>query len=277
MTAASVIAIGIQGSAAVFPDSLPLTAAPDSRLVSEGGGVKESPSDLDGQQMSPLGRERILGRSRTVSSTSPPAETSRPKICAFRDWRLVSRLIEARDRAWWWEQRMEVPLSKTRYPERWTRSCAYLRYVQGRWLQRARKYRVRWNRTLRDFEFGPGQNAWLRAVEEVQKVFPGTSSWLISCSAAEGGHGRWVGYGGVSYSVGLRDSNTVGGPLQYRYQTFRGMYRRALLSLGRYRIPEHLRDYDSAWRSALGQALAGGWGILHGQRSHWSASYGRGC
>ena len=130
---------------------------------------------------------------------------------------------------------------------------------------------------LRDFEFGPGQNAWLRAVEEVQKVFPGTSSWLRSCSAAEGGHGRWVGYGGVSYSTGLRDSNTVGGPLQFRYQTFRGMYRRALGDLGRFKIPPHLTDYDTAWRSALGQALAGAWGILNGQRSHWSASYGRGC
>jgi hypothetical protein len=134
---------------------------------------------------------------------------------------------------------------------------------------------------LRDFAFRGGNHAWLRAVHEVQAVFPGTEDWLLSCSAAEGGHGRWVGYGGQGYSTWLRDSNTVGGPMQFRYQTFKGMYRRALdwVRDKGFKVPSHLRAVtDIAWRSALGQALAAGWARYTGNDStHWSASWGNGC
>jgi hypothetical protein len=183
-----------------------------------------------------------------------------------------------------WRERMGAGF--TEIPARGNHLAACPRYLANLWRSKSHTARARYEqwveeRTLRDFPFAPGNRAWLRAVEEAQRVFPGTESWLLSCSAAEGGHGRWVGYGGQSYSTGLRDSNTVGGPLQFRWQTFKGMYRRALDDLrGRdWRVPSHLRDPgdDVAWRSALGQALAGGWGILHGQRSHWSASYGNGC
>ena len=135
-------------------------------------------------------------------------------------------------------------------------------------------------RTLQDFPFGDGNHAWARAVQEVQRVFPGTESWLMSCSAAEGGHGRWVGYSGVAYSTWLRDSNTVGGPLQFRFGTFTGMFRRGAeyVRAHGYRLPGHLRDMTTAWRSALGQAIAGGWARYTGNDgSHWSASWNRGC
>ena len=113
----------------------------------------------------------------------------------------------------------------------------------------------------------------------MQRVFPGTQGWLLSCSAAEGGHGRWVGYGGQGYSAWLRDSDTVGGPLQFRYSTFTGMFRRAVdhVTAQGYRVPQ-FSDYTAAWRSALGQALAGGWARYTGNdNSHWSASWGNGC
>lgn len=167
------------------------------------------------------------------------------------------------------------------------KSCQWARYAVGVWIERTqaakRSYR-RWlrERTLRDFTFKPDYPAWRNAVEEVQRVFPGTEGWLLSCSAAEGGHGRWVGYGGQDYSTWLRDSDTVGGPLQFRWSTFKGMYRHGLeYVLGRgFRVPEHLKDPDNdvTWRSALGQAIAGGWARYTGNdNSHWSASWGRGC
>ena len=134
--------------------------------------------------------------------------------------------------------------------------------------------------TLRDYPFRDGNHAWAKAVREVQRVFPGTEGWLMSCSAAEGGHGRWVGYSGVAYSTWLRDSNTVGGPLQFRFGTFTGMFRRGaeyVVARG-FRLPSHLRDMTTAWRSALGQAVAGGWARYTGNDdSHWAASWGRGC
>jgi hypothetical protein len=166
--------------------------------------------------------------------------------------------------------------------------CEHARYRAGVWKDRAQEARARaeaWlreqaRRTLRDFEFRPGNQAWTKAVYEVQKVFPGTSGWLLSCSAAEGGHGRWVGYSGVSYSTWLRDSDTVGGPLQFRFSTFTGMFRRGAeyaVDKG-FIVPAHLDDMTTAWRSALGQAIAGGWARYTGNdASHWSASWGRGC
>lgn len=167
------------------------------------------------------------------------------------------------------------------------KSCHWARYAVTQWRLRAkaakRSYH-RWlaERMLHDFAFAPGNQAWQRAVREVQKVFPGTDSWLLSCSAAEGGHGRWVGYGGQGYSAWLRDSDTVGGPLQFRWSTFKGMYRHALdyVTAKGYRVPKHLRDSgnDVTWRSALGQALAGGWArYTENDDSHWSASWGNGC
>jgi hypothetical protein len=159
------------------------------------------------------------------------------------------------------------------------------RYLASVFRVKARAERVRFRRwveahTLRDFAFGPGRNAWLKAVDEVQRVFPGTSSWLLSCSAAEGGHGRWVGYGGQPYSTYLRDSNTVGGPMQFRFGTFTGMFRRGAehARAHGFRLPAHLSDRTTAWRSALGQALAAGWARYTGNDdAHWSASWGRGC
>ena len=169
------------------------------------------------------------------------------------------------------------------------RNCADARYLARLWKQRAFHARVTATRylarqrahTLRDYPFSPGNQAWLKAVQEVQRVFPGTNGWLLSCSAAEGGHGRWVGYGGQSYSTWLRDSDTVGGPLQFRYSTFKGMFRHGLEYVrGKgYRVPDHLRYVsDVAWRSALGQAIAGAWARYTGNDdSHWSASWGNGC
>ena len=164
-------------------------------------------------------------------------------------------------------------------------SCSHVRDAARIWRSRAFVARTAAEyyatlRTLRDFPFRPGAHAWPKAVEEVQRVFPGTDGWLMSCSSAEGGHGRWVGYAGVGYSTWLRDSDTVGGPLQFRYSTFKGMFRRGYEHLAQrgFRIPQELHNPTKAWRSALGQAIAGGWARYTGNDdSHWSASWGRGC
>lgn len=168
------------------------------------------------------------------------------------------------------------------------KGCAHTLWTAKLWRERARAARVAYNKwlnsryVLQDTPFGVRANAWYNAIDEVQGPFPGTESWLLSCSAAEGGHGRWVGYSGVGYSTWLRDSDTVGGPMQFRWSTFKGMYRRALenvLSRG-YKVPAYLRnsDNDITWRSALGQALAAGWARWTGNDdSHWSASWSNGC
>lgn len=149
------------------------------------------------------------------------------------------------------------------------------RQITGNWLEEQRE------RTLQDFEVRDGNRAWERAVSEVQTVFPGTEGWLLSCSSSEGGHGRWVTYGGGSDYMWAMRNYVVGGWMQFKYPTFTGMFRHAVdyLSARGYLIPAHLKAGGvTAWRSALAQALAAGWARYTGNdASHWSASWNTGC
>lgn len=158
------------------------------------------------------------------------------------------------------------------------RNCADARYLANVWAGRAYRSRLKTEqhrtslqeRTLRDFQVSPGSSAWKRAVREVQAAYPGTESWLMSCSASEGGWGRWVGYSGVAFSSSLVASDTVGGWLQFRPSTYSGFIRHAIQDTRRrgFIVP----DTAWSWLSPLGQALAGGWAITHGMRRHWAGS-----
>lgn len=155
-------------------------------------------------------------------------------------------------------------------------NCARLRERARYWQHAAKTNRLaaaRWARTIHNHK------NWPAAVQEVQKAFPGTAGWLLSCSAAESRWGAWVRYGGHPYYTGYEHTNEVGGYLQYRWQTFKGHYRRGLESVRSRGFRVNLPGPNDvrAWLSPLGQAIAGGWAILHGQRSHWFASIGSGC
>lgn len=148
------------------------------------------------------------------------------------------------------------------------RGCPYTAYLAKKWRARAfnaRQAYLRWLEkfTLHDFKAGGGSNGWIKAVLEVQRPYPGTSGWLLSCSAprSEGGHGRWI-----PNSQG----SGAGGWLQFMEGTWRGFFWRAHTDVtGRGFIVPHSAE---SWYSPLGQALAGAWGITHGMRSHWSGS-----
>lgn len=135
---------------------------------------------------------------------------------------------------------------------------------------------------LEDTPYGDGNNAWENSVDEVQVVFPGSKAWMMSCSGSEGGWGRWVVYGGGPYYPGAeyaKGGREVGGNMQFTYGTFASMFNAGLhyLTERGYILPAQLRGGASvgAWRSALGQAIAGGAAYSLGLRaSHWS---GGGC
>ena len=151
------------------------------------------------------------------------------------------------------------------------RNCADAKYLAAVWERRARvSHRVtivhikqEQARTLRDFVHSDGSHAWARAVREVQRAYPGTESWLMSCSASEGGWGRWVPNSGGS---------GVGGWMQMYPSTFWRMFSAAkadATSRG-FIIPASA----ASWYSTLGQALGSAWGMTHGRRGEWS---GGGC
>jgi hypothetical protein len=172
-------------------------------------------------------------------------------------------------------------------------SCNYERWRSRLWRGRAlaeRRSTERWerrklaSRTLRETPYDGRRDPWPANVREVQRVFPGTERWILSCSDAEGwepGLTYWATYGWGRYYPGFEDRYVVGGPGQFKYPTFLGMYRFAL-TYARERsfiVPAHLRTPGvTAWRSPFAQAMAMGWARFTGNDdSHWSASFGRGC
>lgn len=163
--------------------------------------------------------------------------------------------------------------------------CKYARWVEGLWWRRS----VEWGKRAK-FRVLPDVNDWQTAVGIAQRVYPGTSSWLLSCSGAEGGHGAWVWYGGRLWSgqhIGndFLGMDTVGGWMQFRFSTFHPYAygysgdEGAFANVRRrgFRIPVWEGRYD-AWLSPLGQALTAGYmRYFHRDGHHWSASSGRGC
>lgn len=157
------------------------------------------------------------------------------------------------------------------------RNCADARYLANLWAERSRESRAKTaaflgqirQRTLHDYVVTPGASAWKRAVREAQRPYPGTESWLLSCSSSEGGWGRWVRYGGGDYYEGY---SGVGGWLQFMPGTFYGFVEHAIEEVENrgFIVPKTA----TAWTSALGQALAGAWGITHNMGHHWA---GAGC
>jgi hypothetical protein len=139
------------------------------------------------------------------------------------------------------------------------------RYLARVLQRKARAWRLRSERwlTLRDFDVRPGYSGWRYAVDEVQRAYPGTKAWLLSCSASEGGWGRFVWN---------TQGSGCGGWLQYVPSTFAGFFARAQVDARRrgFRVP---RSAASLF-SPLGQALAGAWAYRNGLSYHW---FGRGC
>lgn len=118
------------------------------------------------------------------------------------------------------------------------------------------------------------QRTWLRAVDHVQKAYPDTKDWLLSCSSTEGAWGPWVPN---------RDGYPPGGWLQFYYSTWERMYGLGYIR-GNTFHQGALQDLEErgftlrepkkigSWYSPVGQALAGAWGVTHGRRGEWTSS-----
>ena len=209
-------------------------------------------------------RSSSAGAATSVTSTS----VSTDSIAHLRSSRALRRAMGFYTNAiHMWERKMGRLLSQFR-------TNAATPYNVKIRRAKARAARRAWERfrTLRDFPIRPDANAWLRAVEEAQRPYPGSRAWLRSCSAAEGGWGRWVRYGGGPYYVGLENHDVSGGWLQFKFGTFKGFYRRAIDDVRQHGFKVERLDPVAGWLSPLGQALAGAWGYVNGLRGHWAGS-----
>lgn len=160
------------------------------------------------------------------------------------------------------------------------RSIQYRHWVRDLWKARNTGCGERYARKVL-----PNTNDWVTATAIAQRVYPGTQSWLLSCSGAEGGHGPWVWYGGrlwAGHHIGndFLGMDTVGGWLQFRYSTFEPYSEWAFADVERkgFIIPNLGSGEYDAWLSPIGQALTGAYMRFYGRDGHhWSASSGNGC
>ena len=157
------------------------------------------------------------------------------------------------------EPRAELRCAKVQlHAARWhLRTHRLGRHSRGYWVWRER-VAFRWvSQAVARIEL-PATNDWQTAVRTVQRSWPGTSAWMLSCSAHEGGHGPFV--------MNTQGSG-AGGWLQYMQGTFDAHYSGALaLARGEHRpVP----PAGLGWTSPLAQAFAGGWGYRY-QRSAWT-------
>lgn len=230
-----------------------------------------APAGTAGVSERALGHERAVrqdGRGLLAVPTYPTASTAsmaapRSETRRCPDHRAGVRWYRAKHRHWNRLRHAPAP-RQGRKP----RSCPDARFLAVRARERSRNARTvteRWvaRHVLEDFRVRPGANAWLRAVDEVQRVFPGTSGWLLSCSASEGGHGRRVMN---SQGSGATDW------LQFMPETYARMsWAARVYAASRGFIVPYTA---SQIHSPLGQALAGAWGVTNGRRHEWA---GHGC
>jgi hypothetical protein len=137
-----------------------------------------------------------------------------------------------------------------------------------------------------------GANDWVTAVHYVQRIFPSTEAWLLSCSDGEGGHGLWKPYHayGRSYYAGYERTDSVGGWMQFRPSTFYGYVDDATVWAKKHglALPAWPVWWDhsqvgaravAAWLSPLAQAVTAGYmrAVVGNSHVHWAPSIDRLC
>jgi hypothetical protein len=189
-----------------------------------------------------------------------------------------------RSRTWNYQDQLGVGRTPTAYMERRTRSVPALRWVNRLWVHRQAHAR----HALAAHRL-PYTGDWATAVRIVQRVWPGTADWLLSCSGGEGSHGGWVWNGGLpytaggpptSYSGGYRTapagSSGAGGWMQFMLSTFTGSFRAAISEARARHLPVPVRAAWS-WVSPLGQAFAAGRARFHHATGAWDPGIDPAC
>ena len=146
-------------------------------------------------------------------------------------------------------QRSHASLSPWALPN----SIGYREWVSGHWeALGASCERLRQTRVI------PVTNDWQTAVNLVQRIFPGTARWLLSCSSGEG---SWGGFEMNHQGSG------AGGWLQFMAGTY---YAHNGEAFGYAQSRGFIFNPSAnSWYSPLGQALTGAYLATHGGLSNW--------
>jgi hypothetical protein len=174
--------------------------------------------------------------------------------------RVGVRWYRARFSDWRQVRGVDTPWPVGRKP----RNCNDAHYLAEVWRSRSLEQRLVSERWVEAHTLDE-QRSWPAAIAEVQIAYPGTSSWLTSCSRTEG-----AGRSGNAPWVANHQGSGAGGWLQFMHSTFWRMYSAAADDV---RSRDFRIDRRAAsWYSRLGQALAGGWAATYGATHEWSGS-----
>jgi hypothetical protein len=194
-----------------------------------------------------------------------------------------------RSRTAYWRHRAGLSQINSAHAERRTTSLPFIHWINHKWVKH--RVRAKWLA----FHL-PQTNDWETAVRIVQRVWPGSSSWLLACSRGEGGHSIWVWNGGAPFASSSHGSG-AGSWMQYMSGTFAGHFHSAWALAKARHLPlpppasrtatgyENLTpSYPGAvtpgsnWTSPLAVAFAAGWAHnnidYHGP---WAPSIDSGC
>lgn len=135
----------------------------------------------------------------------------------------------------------------------WTQTCRIARGLHAKHQARAATLRNSLWRTL------PHTNDWRTSVTLTQRIYPGTSQWLLFISAREGGYGRFV----MNHQ-----GSGAGGWMQFMRSTFYAYMDDARQSVNArgFTVPANIWT----WTHPLGQALTAGYMRYTGRDGcHW--------
>jgi hypothetical protein len=135
----------------------------------------------------------------------------------------------------------------------WTRTCTIARRVYRHHIFRAEQLEQQAWHTL------PATNDWRTSVTLAQRIYPGTSSWLLHISDREGGWGPFV----MNHQ-----GSGAGGWLQFMASTFYAYVGDAQADVARRGF--HVDPSVWTWTQPLGQALTGAYMRYTGRDGcHW--------
>jgi hypothetical protein len=107
---------------------------------------------------------------------------------------------------------------------------------------------------------------WNTAVHLVQRIFPGTESWLLSCSGGEGGNGRFV----------MNSQGSPAGGWMQMYESTFDAYNNTAYAYARSK-GFIISESTNSWRHPLGQAVTAAYMRTHGASSNWDPRIDAAC
>lgn len=207
---------------------------------------------VGGAQAAPQQARHVSHQARTATLNMDAIGKSGDITALFA----VAQIDHLRNLVHGCQQRAGVTPTRESAPMRGLESSTpeYREWVAGLWQGRLTSCNALLARTL------PLAGDWETSVRVVQRVYPGSSRWLLSCSSSEGGHGEFVWIGHAS-SPPYGTDDTPGGWMQYKQGTFWHDLDAAMIDLRSRGIRVH--PDAVSYYSPEGQAVAAGWAYGH--------------